>query len=233
MNFIARVCFLVISFSLAGCNYSKIYVSGDTLHFETKVSKENIDDALLTADKSDTKITKIIVNSSGGDVESGIRFGHWIYDNNLSLIVKRKCLSSCANYFFTASKDVLVLKGALVGWHGGATQFDFIAPDTLTEVERFEWESNLNKMKRLENDFFNKVGIDQRITVFGQFDNYKKLKEAKNCEPEIYKGWTYPIKTIEKFGFKSLRFTDTKPTLAKNGINHLCVIDVSNEEWNI
>lgn len=58
------------------------------------------------------------LTSSGGEVEAAIRLAGWIYTNKIDIEVVDYCLSSCANYLFTAAFQKTILPGAVVAWHG-------------------------------------------------------------------------------------------------------------------
>ena len=53
--------------------------------------------------------------------------GEWVFDHQLDVIVDELCFSSCANYIFTAGKNKIIGKDAIVGWHGSEQQDLFIA----------------------------------------------------------------------------------------------------------
>ena len=53
--------------------------------------------------------------------------GEWIFDHEIDVIVDEICFSSCANYIFTAGKNKIIEKDAIVGWHGSEQQDPFIA----------------------------------------------------------------------------------------------------------
>ncbi|WP_155838298.1 hypothetical protein [Hyphomonas beringensis] len=66
------------------------------------------------------------------------------------------CFSSCANYFFLATDDRIVMADAVVGWHGGPQPADERTPKpTKPEVAQLEYEHHQN--------FFSITGIDERI----------------------------------------------------------------------
>ena len=67
-------------------------------------------------------ITTLLIDSAGGEIVVGMDFGKWVYERGLNVVVDRACLSSCANYVFTAARNKEIQPGAVVAWHGSAKQ---------------------------------------------------------------------------------------------------------------
>ena len=57
-----------------------------------------------------------------------MKIGLWIFDHELDVIVDELCFSSCANYIFTAGKNKIIEKDAIVGWHGSEQQDQRLSP---------------------------------------------------------------------------------------------------------
>src|SRR4051812_34885941 len=70
-------------------------------------------------------IRELQITSGGGSVDAGIKVGNLVFDKGLDVIVAKSCLSSCANYVFTAGRRKQILPGAIVAWHGSVLQKDF------------------------------------------------------------------------------------------------------------
>jgi hypothetical protein len=62
----------------------------------------------------------LAINSSGGEVNTAMDFGDWIFEQRLNVRVVDRCLSACANYLFTAARQKIIEPGAIVAWHGSA-----------------------------------------------------------------------------------------------------------------
>ena len=58
------------------------------------------------------------ITSDGGEVEAAILLGSWIFENQIDVSVTDYCLSSCANYVFSAGRKKIIQPGAIVAWHG-------------------------------------------------------------------------------------------------------------------
>lgn len=63
-------------------------------------------------------IRSLVVNSGGGWTESAIELAKLAEHHGWLVIVKDKCLSSCANYVFLSRTRKVVLPQSVVAWHG-------------------------------------------------------------------------------------------------------------------
>jgi len=61
----------------------------------------------------------LVLRSMGGSVEAALDMADVIVAKRLVAVIDAKCLSSCANYLFTAAAAKIVLNGGVVGFHGG------------------------------------------------------------------------------------------------------------------
>ena len=73
-------------------------------------------------EESNVKPLRLIISSPGGTVDYGIQLGEWILSKQLDVEIGDYCISSCANYVFTAGKNKILRKNSLLGWHGGLLQ---------------------------------------------------------------------------------------------------------------
>ncbi len=131
-------------------------------------------------------ISTLVISSSGGEINLGMDFGDWVFERGASVVVDEFCLSSCANYVFTAGWHKTILPRALVAWHGSARQKDL--PDQLARVvddqvkalalagdgqqrERDkrirEVTDYLTKSIARQDAFFDKVGVSEYVTRVG------------------------------------------------------------------
>jgi hypothetical protein len=60
-----------------------------------------------------------VMRSIGGYAEKSIELANILREKNAAVVLYDNCLSACANYFFVASAETLVLKSTVVAWHGG------------------------------------------------------------------------------------------------------------------
>lgn len=110
-------------------------------------------------------ITTLEITSTGGDVEAAIDLGEFIFNHQLSVYIPELCLSSCANYLFTAGKEKIITNQTVLGWHGGALQKNLISDSNLTEQQ-------LLHLQKKEKEFFQLIKVDQRICTLGQEPPY-------------------------------------------------------------
>ncbi|MFM8938459.1 MAG: hypothetical protein ACKOEY_00240 [Phenylobacterium sp.] len=97
---------ILILFS-AGYGYSEIlYVSGRT-------DKEMYDKIKRLGQNVDT----VEIDSFGGIEEIALEIASVVAANNLTVKVRRYCLSSCAMYILAAARKVIVSEYAIVGFH--------------------------------------------------------------------------------------------------------------------
>ena len=151
--------------------------------FKSAIDPESVNHLIRIIRKSPNKATTLIVNSGGGDAESGLKLGGYIADKQLNIIVREFCASSCANYLLTAGKSVLVEKDALIGWHGGSLQAVYVK-NSLNSLP-FTWYAK-------ERRFFEKTGVNQTITILGIMPALNTLRDA-----DLY---SYDIKTLKALG---------------------------------
>jgi len=162
--------------------------SGDTVIYRGSMTKEGLS-AIRKADLGPS-VTTLVIDSAGGEIVTGMEFGTWVYERRLDVVVDRACLSSCANYVFTAGRNKEIKPGAVVAWHGSAKQpglleqlHDIVEQDIgskrlphsqksreiararLTNVEY------LTAAIQMQNGFFYRVGVDEYVTRIGN-DKY-------------------------------------------------------------
>lgn len=195
-------------------------IDNQTIEYIGTTSKENAKrlESLLT--KHAKEINTLVVTSTGGEVFGGLYIGQLVHEFGLKVVVKRYCMSSCANYIVTASHDVTVSKDALLGWHGGSTQpiYSPFEPES-------SWLSKLQCLFRTEDDtkkanayslrwqeeelaFFDTVGVNQAVTILGMMPGLKEKRDAML--------FSYDKKTLQSLGlnikFENEEQTELSPT---------------------
>ncbi len=168
---------------------SGVWSDGDAIHYRGELSEELNDRVYALYDAPALKPTRLVIQSGGGNVELGLDLGEFIIDEQLDVSVPKYCISSCANYVFTAGRRKLLGKHALVGFHGGATSPGLLdrslaelradPPPGLSDVEIAELERGLidyfTEWQAREAAFFDRIGVDASITVFAQADSPAQL----------------------------------------------------------
>jgi hypothetical protein len=133
---------------------------------------------------ADQTVSRLVIDSTGGEVEAGIALGQWVNDNNIDVIVEGYCLSSCANYVFPAGRQKIIRPGAVVGWHGNyhhlaATGLwrddvrrrmrrDGEDEATATRIVR----KQVDKLVALEKRFFALIGVNEFVCWVGKMPPY-------------------------------------------------------------
>lgn len=134
--------------------------SEGTLGYSGVLTEDGLD-ALVRA--ADERVHTLMVRSNGGEVGIGTEFGEWVRAHELDVVVVDYCLSSCANYVFTAGRKKTILPGAVVAWHGNARQRGIG-----DELEQFDVaEDYLPDIRRREDVFFAKVEVNECICRIG------------------------------------------------------------------
>ena len=125
-------------------------------------------------------ITRLVITSDGGDVVAGIALGQWVFDNGIDIEVRDYCLSSCANYVFTAGRNKVIHPGAVVAWHGnynhllqtGLWQDDIDYRMQQTGEDRAtatQYARELaTRLADMERAFFAHIGVDEYICWAGK-----------------------------------------------------------------
>ena len=130
--------------------------SGNLLEFE-KVFDENV--------------KTVVLNSGGGLVYEAVQIGMILKKAEVNVVVDGVCLSSCANYLFTAGRWKKIRNG-VVGFHGNIralmrqTGTEAAITDQLSELsaeEREEYQIELEQTLAWERTFFADMGIDQAL----------------------------------------------------------------------
>lgn len=73
------------------------------------------------------QVTKMLVNSGGGDTKVGIYIGSIVADLKPDLTIDVGCFSSCANFIAPAAASITIRENAFLGWHGNDRGFQIVA----------------------------------------------------------------------------------------------------------
>lgn len=209
---------------------ARIWIDGNTLNYYGAISIASQDVFLnFVATKDMSVVRRFVINSLGGDTNTGRVIGRWIHDQGLEVVVDAICFSSCANYIFPAGTSRTILADSFVGWHGSETQYDVIALSTPgqsgDDLERAALRAALvpalpegasgdvidqavNQQVALadisrqdETDYFATIGIAGEFTLHGLRPGaIDAWRESGRA------GWTYALKDMERFGLGPVRF---------------------------
>lgn len=150
------------------------------------------------------KPTVLAIRSRGGDVVPGMELGAWVHAHKLDVKVMEFCLSSCANYVFTAGANKIVSSHATIGFHGGLSSPQFgvggsmkTAYDAMTADQKRAYQEELKRdqqpMLDRETAFFKSIGVRQDITTYGQEPRFAALAATTD-------GWTFTQDGFRRFG---------------------------------
>jgi len=89
-------------------------VDSATLQFLGTINSDEFD---KFKKQFDNNVRVLEVTSGGGDTQQALMIAEQLEKVDLTIVVKTWCLSSCANYFFTAARTRIIEKG-IVGFHG-------------------------------------------------------------------------------------------------------------------
>jgi len=166
-----------------------IAVDGGTVTFAGKITAENIE-RFLAAVKG-KNVSELIIASSGGEINAGMKMGEWVFDNGVDIVVERMCMSSCANYVFTAGHRKTINSNSIVAWHGSILQERGLSDEDVRKAVHDSYgklpENNRNNIDlealisrsieqmrdyrresaERQERFFGKIGVDEQICRVG------------------------------------------------------------------
>lgn len=79
--------------------------------------------------------TELVVDSGGGDIKQALDIAELLEPLTLTVRVRGRCYSSCANYFLPLARRLIVEPGAAIVLHGGADP-QFLQDEMLERRER-------------------------------------------------------------------------------------------------
>jgi hypothetical protein len=134
----------------------------------------------LFEDLANPEVERLVIRSSGGDVEAGIALGHRVFEAELDVEVRDYCLSSCANYVFPAGRRKIIPTGAVVAWHGSyrhlqitdqwrddiAYRMRELGEDAPTAERRAH--RDMLRLVSLEQALFERIGVDGYLCWAGK-----------------------------------------------------------------
>jgi hypothetical protein len=106
----------------------EVKIKGDTLSYIGSINEAGLA-ALSEAVRNLPRgqVTRMVVNSGGGDTKAGIYIGSIIADLKPDLTIEVGCFSSCANFIAPAAASITIRENAFLGWHGNDRGFQIVA----------------------------------------------------------------------------------------------------------
>ena len=188
-----------------------VSLEGSTLRYEGLITDASNQRLRELYESSDPRPSVLRIRSFGGEINAGMDLGNFVFDRELVVEVFEYCFSSCANYVVTAARSLRLEPTAVLGWHGGATQK--IDPQTVSvtvdgkelqgaerraQLTRLALEKMMRSNIERETAFFERVGVDPRITVLGQTDFYRE----RYTEAQKYSGWYFSLEDLRRLGVR-------------------------------
>jgi hypothetical protein len=162
--------------------------NGDTVIYRGSLTEDGLD-AMREAGLG-PPVTTLLIDSAGGEIVVGMMFGAWVLERELNVVVDRACLSSCANYVFTAARNKEIQPGAVVAWHGSAKQPGLLellhkAVEEEIDAKGLSQRKRSKELARArlanvdylattiykQDAFFYRIGVDEYVTRIGN-DKY-------------------------------------------------------------
>jgi len=180
---ISRTFYFLALFIIVPSVVSDDNLSEESAYYSGPISKEQ--NRQFFESVKNKAIKRLVITSGGGEVRAGIALGLWVFEQKLDIEIPEFCLSSCANYVFTAAQRKFIDKGAIVAWHGnyhhlkktGLWRDDITirmkrdGVDARTAGEQVL--SQVNELVDLEHDFFHQINVDQYLCWIGKMPPYK------------------------------------------------------------
>ncbi|VXB36788.1 hypothetical protein [Massilia sp. 9I] len=104
----------------------------------------------------------IIIDSTGGDADAGMRIGESLAAADVEVVVDRYCFSSCANYVFVPARHKALNAGAVLGFHGGAPDTRQVRMEGMAPETRALFETMARLYLRQEA-LFGPLGVDTAL----------------------------------------------------------------------
>ncbi|QCK86093.1 hypothetical protein E8L99_10180 [Phreatobacter aquaticus] len=143
-----------VTAALAACRQmpgAPIRSAGVTLCFSGEIDAASTARAITLL----PAVTAMVITSDGGEVRAALALARALRAGGQLLVVERACVSSCANFLFTAARRKAVAPEALVVFHGG------IAPQAFGGL--FGGGDERQLLGETQG-FFRDIGVDGSIT---------------------------------------------------------------------
>ena len=197
---------LIPFYSQAETPATSVSAQADTIVYSGDIS-DTANEAVLSLLKMHPQtFTMLAITSPGGEVNAGMDLGDMVFSHQLSVKIEDYCLSSCANYVFTAASQHHISNRAVIGFHGGVTgmenSFDNVVltmPESQRAAAKATFANYIQSAIERQQRFFEKIGVDPVITTLGQAPIYDQYEASK-----AYVGWYYSIDDLYTLGVKHI-----------------------------
>lgn len=168
--------------------------------------------------KNIKKLSRVIVDSEGGDADSAMSVGRKIFNDGATVEVKSKCISACANYIVPAARYLELNEDSFIVIHGAVSRgvIEYSALIQKKSKEKVSIETAYLQFSKVrkgilkrENEYFDQIRIDDAfVTRYReQIRNVLLLKKAK-CESYNEFFLILDQAYLSEFGIKVKRWPD-------------------------
>jgi hypothetical protein len=186
----------------------KVYRDGGTL-FIQGVIVPGMDEAARAL--IDSAVNTVVLTSEGGETGAAIAIGELISANKLNVVVRRFCISSCANYLFVAGYRKRVEAGSILAWHGGHSNNPF--PRDIRDEKLLK---RAQELLRREQVLYLRSGTSLDLIIYSGFlttghdSGKKQIIEFGGVAREVsiftrdYTHWIPKRETLKQLGVKNI-----------------------------
>jgi hypothetical protein len=203
-----------------------VAIDGDTLTYIGGTNAAGV--TALSAAVRDLRrgqVTKMVVNSGGGDTRAGIFIGSIIADLKPDLTIEVGCFSSCANFIAPAAASITIRENAFLGWHGNDRGFRITADqlglplrdyvrttfaagvaETGADVEAWLDEVVMAMDARIAEEaaLYDRIGLpDDTFAVCGVGPRFEDRLTGEQL------GWGFSIADMARLGLPPVRYEGT------------------------
>ena len=200
-----------------------VKIEGDTLTYIGGINAAGLNalsEAVRTLPRG--QVTKMLVNSGGGDTKVGIYIGSIVADLKPDLTIDVGCFSSCANFIAPAAASITIRENAFLGWHGNDRGFQIVADqkgitlrdhlratvgagaaDSGTNIEAWLDEAvpTIEALIAEEAALYQRIGLpDDTFAVCGVGDRF----EGRLTGDQL--GWGFSIADMARLGLPPVRY---------------------------
>ncbi len=173
----------------------------------------------------DLRHQHLLVRSPGGLALVGMEIGRMVHSLQMDVEVDAFCVSSCANYIFTAGRHKYLRHDSGLIFHGGNLQANMAEK----RADKSRWgkarheaaivafsEEDQRLLREMlppstaqvppsereqELAFFRHLGVNPLITIYGQLGEYRQAYETAH-----HIGFHYTMVDLSKFGVTNVHF---------------------------
>lgn len=200
-----------------------VKIEGDTLTYIGGINAAGLNalsEAVRTLPRG--QVTKMLVNSGGGDTKVGIYIGSIVADLKPDLTIDVGCFSSCANFIAPAAASITIRENAFLGWHGNDRGFQIVADqkgitlrdhlratvaagaaDSGTDIEAWLDEAvpTIEALIAEEAALYQRIGLpNDTFAVCGVGDRF----EGRLTGDQL--GWGFSIPDMARLGLPPVRY---------------------------